>query len=81
VPDDRRRRNLAFALGFLQLPPPAFKLRLFHRWLDTWTGLCLVVVGAARQGLRFSLSHIGDNEWAGGLPESPMFAPAGFGRR
>lgn len=60
---DRRRALLAVALGFLQLLPRAPELRLLHRWLDTWTGLGLVVVGVERQGLRFSLSHITKGEW------------------
>jgi hypothetical protein len=54
-------------------------VRLLHRWLDTWTGLGRVVVGVERQGLRFSLSHIGDREWRAYFMSSPMFAPAGFG--
>ena len=59
---DSRRANLRAALGFLQLPPRAPELQLLHRWLDTWTGLGLVVVGVERQGLRFSLSHIAEGE-------------------
>jgi len=40
--------------------PPSYAS--LHRWLDTWTGLGLVVVGVERQGLRFSLSHIAEGE-------------------
>jgi len=47
---DRRLPTLRAALGFLQLPPRAFELRLLHRWLDTWTGIGLIVVGVERQG-------------------------------
>ena len=47
---DRRRAALRAALGFLQLPPRAPELRLLHRWLDTWTGLGLAVVGASGMG-------------------------------
>jgi hypothetical protein len=36
---------------------------MMHRWLDTWTGLGLIVVGVERQGLRLSLSHIAEGEW------------------
>jgi hypothetical protein len=48
VPDDRRRLLLRAALGFLQLVPRAPELRLLHRWLDTWTGGGLIVVGVER---------------------------------
>ena len=60
---DRRLANLRAALGFLHLAPRAPELRLLHRWLDTWTGLCLMVVGVERQGLRFSLTHLAEGEW------------------
>ena len=61
--NDRRLATLRAALGFLQLPSRTPELQLLHRWLDSWTGLGLVVVGVERQGLRFSLSHIGEGEW------------------
>jgi len=76
---DRRLATLRDALRFLRLPPRAPELRLLHRWLDTWTGLGLVVVGVERQGLRFSLSHIGEAEWRAYFMGSPMFASAGYG--
>jgi len=60
---DRRPASLRAVLGFLQLPPRAPELRLLRQWLDTWTGLGLIVVGVERQGLRFSLSHIAEDEW------------------
>jgi hypothetical protein len=79
VPDERRRLLLRAALGFLQLEPRAPELQLLHRWLDSWTGLGLVVVGVERQGLRLSLSHIAEGEWRATFMAQPMFAPAGFG--
>ena len=78
-PVDRRLPDLRAALGSLQLVKRAPELRLLHRWLDTWTGVGLIVVGVERQGLRFSLSHIADGEWRAYFMRSPMFAPAGFG--
>jgi hypothetical protein len=72
---DRRRAHLTAALGFLQLPPRAPELRLLHRWLDTWTGLGLVVVGVERRGLRVSLTHITEGERRSYFMKSPMFAP------
>jgi len=65
---DPRGRRLRAALGFLQ-----------HRWLDTWTGLRLVVVGVERQGLRFSLSHIAEDEWRAQFSAHPMWAAVGYG--
>ena len=76
---DRRLATLRAALAFLRLPVRAPELQLLHRWLDTWTGLGLVVVGVERQGLRFSLSHIAAGEWRAYFMGSPMLAPAGFG--
>jgi len=76
---DRRAQNLRATLGFLRLPPRGLELRLLHRWLDTWTGLGLVVVGVERQGLRFSLSHIGEDEWRAQFSAHPMWASVGYG--
>jgi len=42
-----RLATLRAAFGFLQVAPraPELRRRLLHRWLDTWTGLGLIVVG------------------------------------
>jgi hypothetical protein len=76
---DRRLATLRAALGFLQLPPRAPELRLLHRWLDSWTGLGLVVVGVERQGLLVSLTHIAEGEWRAQFSAHPMWASAGYG--
>ena len=78
---DARGRLLRAALGFVSLrtAPRHPALDVLHRWLDSWTGLGLVVVGVERQGLRFSLSHIAEGEWRATFMAHPMFAPAGFG--
>ena len=78
---DRRLATLRAALGFLQRPPRAPELQLLHRWLDSWTGLGLVVVGVERQGLRFSLSHLAEGEWRATFMARPMFAPKASGWR
>jgi len=57
VLDDRRRLPLRSALGLLQLPPRAPELRILHRWLDTWSGIGLVVVRMRRQGFQISLGE------------------------
>jgi len=43
-----RPATLAAALGFLALGPREPELRLLHRWLDSWSGIGLVVVGMAQ---------------------------------
>ena len=53
------------ALGFLQLPPRAPELRLLHRWLDSWSGLGLIVGGMQRQGFQVSLGEHGAGQWIG----------------
>jgi hypothetical protein len=74
-----RRALLTVALGFLRLPPRAPELRLLHRWLDSWTGVGLIAVGAERQGLRLSLSHIAAGEWRAQFMGNSLAAPKGFG--
>jgi hypothetical protein len=63
APPDRRLAALRAALGFLQLAPRASELRLLHRWLDSWAGLGLVVVGMARQGFSVDLGEHGAGRW------------------
>lgn len=59
---DRRRTLLTAALGFLQIweqPPEVAPLR---RWLDSWTGVGIVVEGMARHGFVVALARPGDAE-------------------
>ena len=51
------------ALGFLQLPPRAPELGLLRRWLDTWSGIGLIVVGMTYQGFQVSLGEHGASQW------------------
>ena len=60
---DRRLSTLTTALGFLQLPPRAPKLRLLHRWLDSWTSVGLIAVGLHRHGWDLRLTQYGDGNW------------------
>jgi hypothetical protein len=39
------------------------ELRLLHHWLDTWTGIGLVVVGMTHQGFQVSLGEHGAGQW------------------
>ena len=57
MPPDRRALLVA-ALAFLQLPPRAPELRLLHSWLDSWTGVGLVVVGMERHGFKVSMRSV-----------------------
>jgi hypothetical protein len=60
---DARGRRLRAALGFLQLAPRAPELRLVHAWLDSWSGIGLIVVGMAHQGFTVSLGEHGSGRW------------------
>ena len=39
------------------------ELALVHRWLDSWSGIGLIVVGMQRQGFRLSLGDHGARRW------------------
>jgi hypothetical protein len=54
---DRRLPALRAALAFLQLQVQAPELRLLHRWLDSWSGLGLIVAGMTRQGFQLGLDQ------------------------
>jgi hypothetical protein len=58
-----RRSRLTAALGFLQLEPRAPELRLLHRWLDSWSGIGLIVVGMSHQGFQVSVGEHGAGQW------------------
>jgi hypothetical protein len=78
-PAARRLASLRAALGFLQLAPRAPELQLLHRWLDTWTGIGLVVTGMRRQGFQLGLGDHGAGRWIavfyeGGGGQQPVTA-------
>lgn len=58
-----RLARLHAALAFLRLRVNAPEVQLLHRWLDSWTGLGLVVVGMQRQGFQVSLGEHGAGQW------------------
>jgi hypothetical protein len=70
MPDDRRQRDLdplgrrfRAALAAVLVKAPAPGLALVHRWLDSWAGIGLVVVGMAHQGYQVSLGEHGTARW------------------
>jgi hypothetical protein len=58
-----RGRRLRAALAAVLVKAPAPDLTLVHRWLDTWAGIALVVVGMAHRGYQVSLGDHGVARW------------------
>jgi hypothetical protein len=75
---DRRRAILIAALGFLRYPPKTHGLAALRAWLDTWSGIGLIVVGMERQHYTVSIRKVAD-EWVASFHHDPMSAPSGFG--
>jgi hypothetical protein len=61
-----RLASLRAALAFLQLPVRAPELQILHGWLDTWTGVGMVIASIERHGFWGSLTHVGP--MSGGQP-------------
>jgi len=57
------QRLLRAALAAELVRHRARELDLVHRWLDTWAGIGLVVVGMAHQGFQVSLGEHGAGRW------------------
>jgi hypothetical protein len=74
---DRRRALLVAALAFL--PPQEDALRALHAWLDSWSGIGLIVVGMERQGHKVSLRNIAADGWVCSFQSDPSLASSGFG--
>jgi hypothetical protein len=73
-----RRALLAAALGFLQLDIQTSATRALHAWLDSWTGVGLVVVVMERQGYRVSITRMEDH-WRARFGSHPMISDDGYG--
>lgn len=54
-----RRALLRAALGFLQLRPEPPEVAPLRQWLDSWTGLGVIVTGMLRQGYDAVLLSVG----------------------
>jgi hypothetical protein len=59
---DRRRRLLRAALAAVLVPAQAPELQLLHRWLGTWTGIGLIVVGCSAREERATDGY-GNGDW------------------
>ena len=60
---DARGRRLRAALAAVLVRAQAPELTLVHRWLDSWAGIGLIVVGMAHQGCQVSLGEHGTARW------------------
>jgi hypothetical protein len=60
---DARGRRLRAALAAVRVKAGAPELTLVHRWLDSWTGIGMIVVGMAHQGYQVSLGEHGTARW------------------
>jgi hypothetical protein len=71
----RRARLLYVVLAALQFRSPPGQepgiVLILRRWLDSWTGIGLVVTGMARQNFDLQLTRYGDEGWRA------TFYPAG----
>jgi len=63
LPLDARGRGLRAALAAVLVRDRARELDLVHQWLDSWSGIGLVVVGMAHQGFTVSLGEHGVGRW------------------
>jgi hypothetical protein len=60
---DARGRRLRAALAAVLVKADAPELRLMHEWLDTWSGIGLVVDGMVRQGWDLQLTPYAGRDW------------------
>jgi hypothetical protein len=60
---DARGRRLRAAVAAMLVKAHAPELELMHRWLDSWSGIGLVVVGMTHQGFQVSLGEHGAGQW------------------
>jgi hypothetical protein len=60
---EARGRRLRAALAAVLVRDRARELDLIHRWLDTWSGIGLIVAGMSHQGFTVSLGEHGVGRW------------------
>lgn len=60
---DARGRRLRAAFAAVVVRDDAPELRLMHEWLDTWSGLGLIVAGMTHQGWDLQLTAYKARDW------------------
>jgi hypothetical protein len=60
---DARGGRLRAALAAVLVRDNAPELRLMHEWLDTWSGLGLIVAGMTHQGWDVQLTAYAARDW------------------
>ena len=62
---DQRGRLLVAALGFAGLPLPSYDraLHALRSWLDSWSGIGLIVVGMTHRGFQVGVGERGAGQW------------------
>jgi hypothetical protein len=60
---DARGRRLQAALAAVLVRDHAPELTPIHRWLDSWAGIGLIVVGMSHKGYQVSLGEHGTARW------------------
>ena len=60
---DARGRRLRAALAAVLVPDNTPELRPVHQWLDSWSGIGLVVVGMSHPGFTVSLGKHAVGRW------------------
>src|SRR2546427_1812857 len=73
-----RRALLLAALAAVRVKTQAPEFAILHAWLDSWSGLGLIVLGMHRHGYDLSLTH-DRNGWRADLPP-PEPRPIPMGR-
>jgi hypothetical protein len=60
---DPRGRRLRAALAAVLVPDNAPELRLVHDWLDSWSGIGLIIAGMAHQGWDVQRTAYAARDW------------------
>ena len=64
---DARRRRLRAALAAVLVRDKAPELRLVHDWLDSWSGIGLIIAAMTHQGWDAPLTAYAARDWRANL--------------